>query len=200
MRVILVIFIGYIVGCFSPSYYFGKIFKNKDIRDYGSGNAGTTNALRVFGKKFGILTFIMDIVKGALAVLIGRWLMGFDGGLLAAIFVVLGHNWPVFLGFKGGKGIATSFGVLLMIHWQIGIIAFIIFIAVIALTRYVSLGSISATLFAPLALIITNRTASKNLYLTMIFLGILALYRHKENIKRLLKGEENKLGGKKDRC
>ncbi|HZK33241.1 MAG TPA: glycerol-3-phosphate 1-O-acyltransferase PlsY [Tissierellaceae bacterium] len=194
MKTILVILIGYIIGSFSPSYYFGKIFKKMDIRDYGSGNAGTTNALRVFGKKVGILTFIMDIVKGIIAVLIGRWILGFNGELLAAIFVVLGHNWPIFLDFKGGKGIATSFGVLLMIHWQIGLIAFIIFISVIVLTKYVSLGSISATLFAPLALIITNRGAPIKLHLTMIFLAALAIYRHKDNIKRLLKGEENRIG------
>lgn len=194
MKTILVILIAYLIGSLSPSYYFGKIFRNMDIRDYGSGNAGTTNALRVFGKKVGVLTFVLDIVKGVIAVLIGKWILGFNGQLLAAIFVVLGHNWPIFLNFKGGKGIATSFGILLVIHWQIGLIAFVIFITVILLSKYVSLGSITATLFSPIALMITNRTAPIKLHLTMIFLASLAIYRHKDNIKRLLKGEENKIG------
>lgn len=197
MKIILVILIGYLIGCFSPSYFFGIIFKNTDIRNHGSGNAGTTNALRVFGKKIGIITFIMDIAKGILAALIGHWLMGLNGQLLAGVFAVLGHNWPVFLGFKGGKGIATSFGVLLIIHWQTGLISLILWITIIVFTRYVSLGSISVSVAAPFILVIIDRKAPKNLYLSMIFLAVLALYRHKDNINRLLKGKENKLGNKK---
>lgn len=193
MKILLVIVIGYIIGCFSPSYFFGKIFKNLDIRDFGSGNAGTTNALRVFGKKIAILTFVMDIVKGIIAVLIGMGIMGYDGGLLAGISVVLGHNWPVFLGFKGGKGIATSFGVLLLIHWQTGLVCLVVWLATIVFSRYVSLGSISASVVAPFTLLLIDKSAPRNLYLTMIFLAILAIYRHKDNIRRLLKGEENKL-------
>ena len=197
MKTILLIFMGYIIGCFSPSYLLGRVFKDIDIRNHGSGNAGSTNALRVFGKKIGILTFLMDISKGIIAVLIGRWFLGFNGGLLGGIFVVLGHNWPVFLKFKGGKGVATSLGVLFVIHWQTGIICLIVGLIVIILTRYVSLGSISASVVAPLALIITDKTAPKNLYLTMFLLAILAIYRHKDNIKRLIRGEENKYAIKK---
>lgn len=198
MRLVIVIIIGYLIGCFSPSYFLGKLIKNKDIRNYGSGNAGTTNALRVFGKKIAALTFVMDIIKGTIAVLIGQWLMGFNGGLLASIFVVLGHNWPVFLGFKGGKGIATSFGVLIVIHWQTGVACLVIWILTIVFTRYVSLGSISASVVAPFVLLLIDRSAPKNLYLTMIFLALLAIYRHKDNIRRLFKGEENRLKKKRN--
>lgn len=197
MVTLITILMSYLIGCFSPSYFLGKIFEKKDLRDFGSGSAGSTNALRVFGKKIGILTFLMDITKGVIAVLIGRWLMGYNGGLLAGIFVVLGHNWPVFLGFKGGKGIATSLGVLLVIHWQTLIVCLVVGVAMIVFTRYVSLGSISASVVAPFALLITDRKAPRNLYLTMLFLAILAIFRHKDNIKRLIQGKENKLGNKK---
>lgn len=200
MKTILVILIAYLIGCFSPSYFLGKFLKKVDIRQHGSGNAGSTNALRVFGKKIGILTFMLDIAKGIIAVLIGRRLMGFNGELLAAIFVVLGHNWPIFLGFKGGKGIATSLGILFVLHWQTGLVCLMVGIIIIVFTKYVSLGSISASVVAPFALIITDKSADKLLYLTTAFLGVLAILRHKENIKRLVKGKENKLGNKKDRC
>lgn len=194
---VLTILISYVIGSFSPSYFLGKVLGKKDIRNYGSGSAGSTNALRVFGKKIAAVTFLMDIGKGIIAVLIGRWLVGYNGGLLAGIFVVLGHNWPIFLGFKGGKGIATSLGVLFLIHWQTGIICLIVAVSIIAFTKYVSLGSISASVVAPFALLITDRKAPRNLYLTMIFLAILAIFRHKDNIKRLIEGKENKLGNKK---
>lgn len=197
MMEVLTILISYVIGSFSPSYFLGKVLGKKDIRNYGSGSAGSTNALRVFGKKIAALTFLMDIGKGIIAVLIGRWLVGYNGGLLAGIFVVLGHNWPIFLGFKGGKGIATSLGVLFLIHWQTGIICLIVAVSIIAFTKYVSLGSISASVVAPFALVITDRKAPRNLYLTMIFLAILAIFRHKYNIKRLVEGKENKLGNKK---
>lgn len=197
MMEVLTILISYVIGSFSPSYFLGKVLGKKDIRNYGSGSAGSTNALRVFGKKIAALTFLMDIGKGIIAVLIGRWLVGYNGGLLAGIFVVLGHNWPIFLGFKGGKGIATSLGVLFLIHWQTGIICLIVAVSIIAFTKYVSLGSISASAVAPFALLITDRKAPRNLYLTMIFLAILAIFRHKDNIKRLVEGKENKLGNKK---
>lgn len=197
MKIMLVILVGYIIGCFSSSYFLGKIFKKQDIRNYGSGNAGSTNALRVFGKKIGCLTFMMDIAKGIIAVLIGKWIMGFDGGLLGGISVVLGHNWPIFLGFKGGKGVATSLGVLFIIHWQTGIICLIIGLSIIVFSKYVSLASIGASVIAPFALLIMDRKAPKNLHLTMLLLAIMAIFRHKDNIKRLIEGKENKLGNKK---
>src|SRR5690554_4139407 len=116
MKVVLTVTVSYLLGCFSSAYFLGKMAKNIDIREYGSGNAGATNALRVMGKKIGALTFILDILKGIIAVIIGNKLLGLDGKLLAGIFVVLGHNFPVFLNFKGGKGVATSLGVLMMVN------------------------------------------------------------------------------------
>lgn len=194
MKAIVTALQAYLLGCFSSAYVLGKVTKNIDIRQYGSGNAGATNAYRVLGKKIGILTFLLDILKGIIAVLIGKYLLGYNGGLLAGIFVVLGHNFPVFLNFKGGKGIATSFGVLMVTNWKIGLICFIVGIIVIIFTKYVSLGSITASVVAIILTIIFFDDLSRYYCYTIWFLGILSIIRHRSNILRLLKGEENKLG------
>lgn len=192
----VVALISYFIGNFSSAYILGKIFQKKDIRNYGSGNAGATNALRVFGKKLGGITFILDVLKGILAVYIGEKIMGYNGKLIASIFVVLGHNWPVFLKFKGGKGIATSLGVVFLLHWPTAIICTAIGVAIIIITRYVSLGSIIAAGLVPIIGSIVNRPFNMDFFITTLILAILAIYRHKDNINRLLKGEEFKLGEK----
>jgi len=194
MRIFITILLSYLIGCFSSAYFLGKVSKNIDIRNYGSGNAGATNALRILGKKMGILTFALDILKGVIAILIGKYIAGFNGSLLAGIFVVLGHDFPIFLGFKGGKGVATSFGVLLLLNWKVALMCLVMASAIIIFTKYVSLGSIAACITAPLAIVLTSDTVNKDLYLTIWFLAALTVYRHKANIFRLCRGEENKLG------
>ena len=194
MKIFVTILLSYLLGCFSSAYFLGKMSKNIDIRNYGSGNAGATNALRVLGKKMGALTFALDILKGIIAILIGRTIFGFYGSLLAGIFVVLGHNYPVFLGFKGGKGVATSFGVLLMLNWKAGLLCLLVAAIIIISTKYVSLGSIAASISAPLAMVLTLDSVNKYLYITTWILAVLSVYRHKANILRLCRGEENKLG------
>lgn len=194
MKILIIILVSYLIGCFSSAYFLGKVSKNIDIRSYGSGNAGATNALRVLGKKMGILTFVLDILKGIIAVFLGQIILGFNGGLLASIFVVLGHNFPVFLGFKGGKGVATSLGVLLVLNWPTGLICLLIGVIFIVITRYVSLGSVMASITAPIVIVLTSDSIDKLLYLTTLLLALLSIFRHKANIVRLLKGEENKLG------
>jgi glycerol-3-phosphate acyltransferase PlsY len=188
--------ISYLIGNFSSSYILGKIFQNKDIRNYGSGNAGATNALRVFGKKIGLVTFILDVFKGILAVLIGGVLLGEKGRLIAGIFVVLGHDWPVLLKFKGGKGIATSLGVILTLHWLTAVICIVTGALFIIKTRYVSLGSITAAGIAPLAGALVNRPFNREYFITILFLAILAIFKHRSNISRLINGKEFKLGQK----
>lgn len=170
--------------------------KKTDIRAYGSGNAGATNAVRVFGKKIGALAFILDVLKGVLAVYIGNRLLGYDGKLIAGFFVVVGHNWPIFLKFKGGKGIATSFGILLSIHWPTAISILLVFIIVVIISRYVSLASISAAIVAPVAVLIVKRPFDIKFFVMTSLLAILAIYRHRENIKRLLEGKEYRIGEK----
>lgn len=194
MRIFLSILIPYFIGCFSSAYFLGKTSKNIDIRNYGSGNAGATNALRVLGKKMGALTFALDIIKGIVAVLIGKALLGYDGGLLASFFVVLGHDFPVFLKFKGGKGVATSFGVLLVLNWKVGLLCLLTIVLVTLFTRYVSLGSITAAVFAPLFTVLVSKPVDKYLFITIWILAGLLILRHKANIIRLCNGEENKLG------
>lgn len=196
MDIVLTILISYLIGCFSPAYFLGKFVKNVDIRNHGSGNAGTTNALRVFGKKIAIFTFLIDISKGIIAILIGRYILGVEGSYLSGIFVVLGHNWPVFLKFKGGKGIATSLGVLFILNWKLGLICLLIGVTFIVFTKYVSLGSIMASISAPIISFIITREVNDYLFLTTLFLGVLSIFRHRANIERLLKGKENKLGAK----
>lgn len=195
MKAFLTILLSYLIGSISSAYILGKLNKNIDIRSYGSGNAGATNALRVLGKKLGAFTLILDVLKGVIASIIGMKLLGYSGMLMASIFVVIGHNWPVFLNFKGGKGVATSFGVLLVMNWKVAIICLAIAIIIVSITKYVSLGSIIAAMSAPIVMILFS-SREKYLILTTLFLGILCVYRHKSNIIRLLQGKENKLGNK----
>lgn len=193
MRIALTIIIAYLIGNFSPSYFLGKFFAKKDIREYGSGNAGTTNALRVFGKKIGILTLVLDIAKGVLAVIIGNYLLGEEGRYIGALFVVLGHNWPVLLKFKGGKGVATSVGVLLTLNWKLGLIVLALGIIIIIITKYVSLGSLLGSVFAPFISFMLLGTTRSYLFYTTLILAATSIFKHRSNIKRLIKGNENKL-------
>ena len=196
-KVIFCIIISYLLGNISGGMIFGKLLFNKDIRDYGSKNAGTTNALRVFGIKAGALTFIVDLLKSILACFIGMKLLGLNGVLLAGIFVVIGHNWPIFLNFKGGKGIASSFGFIIFLDYKIAIVAIIMFITIVVLTKYISLGSmLTTTLVLPISYIFFGY---RNIYvlLTFLFLASLSIFRHKSNIIRLVNGNENKINFKK---
>lgn len=194
MLYILSFFIAYLIGCINNAYLFTKYIKKTDIRNYGSGNAGTTNVLRVLGLKAAIPVLILDILKGVIAVLIGRLLAGNVGALISGIAVVCGHNWPAFLGFRGGKGIATSLGVVITINPIFGLFSIIIGVLIIAITRYVSLGSIIGTLsFFTINLIYWQ---SVNMMIFATILSLLAIYQHRANIKRLINGKESKIGQK----
>jgi len=167
-----------------------------DIRSYGSGNAGATNALRVFGKKVGLMVFVLDILKGILAVYIGGKILGYDGKILGGFFAVIGHMWPVFLKFRGGKGIATSFGMLLSIHWPTAIITLVGFIIVLLLSRYVSLASISACIIAPIVIALVKAPFDRKFFIAVLIIAIISIIKHRSNIRRLLDGQEYKIGEK----
>ena len=186
---------GYLLGNISFSVIVSKYYFKKDIRTYGSRNAGTTNAARVFGLKFGIIVFVFDVLKGTIAVLIGRNLMPESGMYIAALSVVLGHNWPFFLGFKGGKGIATTIGAIFVINWQITVTGLIIGAAIAAVSKYMSLASVITMMTCPFLVIIIGEYDVK-LFVLSVILTSLAIFRHKDNIRRLIKGEENKLTGR----
>lgn len=189
--------IGYLIGCFQTSYIIAKLTKKIDIREHGSGNAGTTNAIRVMGWKLGLLTFGGDILKAVLAVVILR--QYFDdslAGLVAGSLVVIGHNWPFVLKFKGGKGIASTLGLLLAYDIRIGLFAWAVAALVIWLTKYVSLGSILLVIIMPVGIALLYPGEIAPLIITTI-LAIIGIARHKANIGRLTAGNENKLGQKK---
>ncbi|ABY93254.1 MAG: Glycerol-3-phosphate acyltransferase [Caldanaerobacter subterraneus] len=194
MYAVLTAIIAYLIGCINNAYIFTKYTRNIDIRNYGSGNAGATNVLRVLGYKAAAPVFALDVLKGVIAVLIGKYLMGNTGAMIAGIAVVCGHNWPVFLKFRGGKGIATSVGVVMTVSPLLGLIALAIGVTVIVLTKYVSLGSITGSVtFVLLNAIFWNST---QIFIFSLILASLAIFQHRSNIKRLLAGTESKLGQK----
>lgn len=201
---LVAIVIGYLCGCFQSGYFVGKLC-GLDIRQYGSGNAGTTNVLRTLGKGRALLTFLGDGLKGLVPVLIVKlWIgpasPGLNSELLQLILglaIVLGHDYPFFLGFKGGKGIATTAAVMMAFDWRMGLCSFIIFVGIVASTRYVSLASVtlSAALIIEMLIFHWGRW---DLLIMIIIYAFFAIYRHRANIKRLMNGTESKLGQKVD--
>lgn len=210
---ILIAVISYLIGSISFSVIISKKMAGFDVREKGSGNAGSTNVLRTVGKKAAAITLLCDILKGVvsilLAILIGTIWKDVDKELIlqiAGIAVVIGHTFPIFFGFKGGKGVATSLGVLLMSNWQIGLICLVFALVLMALTKMVSLGSCgAAVLFPVLTLfindnytILTEGKSGRVYFVYSVILAIIVLYNHRSNIKRMLNGTENKLSfGKK---
>lgn len=180
------------MGNFSSAIIIGKIFLKKDVRDYGSGNAGATNAVRAFGAKVGLVVFLLDVLKGVLAVVIGKYIEPALGQYFAGIFVIMGHNWPAALKFKGGKGIATSIGVMLPINPVVALICVAVGLTLIALTRIVSIGSIAGVILAPVVVLVFTRPVDTKILVLTCALSAMAIFRHRSNISRLFKGEENK--------
>lgn len=195
---IIIILVSYLIGNFCAAYVIGRTVFKKDIREYGSGNAGATNALRVFGAKAGGIAFVGDALKGVLAIIIGAHIMGYDGMILAGIFVAIGHNWPVFLKFEGGKGIATTIGVVIMIKPLLALIIIIFGILIVYKTKYVSLGSLIGSIILPIITIflVLFNNADMNFLLLTLILSIMAVLKHRSNIIRLINGQERKLGNK----
>ena len=193
LNTILVIGIGYLLGSISTGVVISKMFAKTDIRKQGSGNAGTTNMLRILGRRMALYTFIGDMLKGIIAVFIGKALVGGDlGGVLGVVGAVLGHYYPLYFGFKGGKGIATSFGSLLFVFPVEALLAFAVFLILVAVTHYVSVGSIAAAFTLPALLFITR---GDNLTVCIITacIGVSVVWRHRANIGRLMNHTESKL-------
>lgn len=187
----LAFLISYLIGNISPSTLIGKR-RDIDIKKEGSGNAGTTNALRVLGKKAALITLIVDILKGTIAVLIGGLLGGSLTASIAVIGVFLGHVLPIVYGFKGGKGVATAFGALLGYNPLMAGIALLIVIISVIISRRMSVGSLVGALTFPAVSYICD----KNFLIAGTTLATIIIYKHKANIKRLLEGKEPKLGEK----
>lgn len=211
MERVLCLLMGYVFGLFQTGYLYGKM-NNIDIRNYGSGNSGTTNALRVLGKKAGLIVFAGDFLKTVSACLIARMLFRENPStdlyvLYAGLGVVLGHNFPCYLKFKGGKGIASMAGILVSMDWRVTLVCAALFLGSVILTRYVSLGSILVVTAFFIQMVVYGlrgdyRVADGNM---MEFFGVsfvlmaMAVWRHRANIRRLLSGTENKLWGNKQK-
>ena len=200
--------IAYLIGSVNFSVILSKKMAGFDVREKGSGNAGTTNMLRSVGKKAAALTLICDVLKGVIAILIAMfigWAFKVENQSLlvqiAGIAVVIGHTFPIFFGFKGGKGVATSLGILIMSNWQIGLICLVFGVLLIALTRMVSVGSCAAAvLFPVLTLFITDNyivSQGSGYFIYSIILAVIVLFNHRSNIKRIMAGKENKISFKK---
>ena len=204
---IIMAIIAYLIGSVNFSVIFSKKFAGFDVREKGSGNAGSTNMLRSVGKKAAALTLVCDVLKGVvaivIAIIVGNIIQDSNKELLlqiVGIAVVLGHTFPIFFQYKGGKGVATSLGILLMSNWQIGLICLVFALVLMALTRMVSLGSCAAAVLFPVLTLFINDhytvlTEGKqgSTYLVYsIIMAVIVLFNHRSNIKRILNGTENK--------
>lgn len=203
---IAIAIIAYAIGSINFSVIFSRKFAGFDVREKGSGNAGTTNMLRSVGKKAAIITLICDILKGVVSILIalaiGYFVKDVDKSILiqlAGFFAVFGHTFPIFFEFRGGKGVATALGVILLTNWQIGLICLVFALCLMLLTKMVSLGSIMAAILFPILTVFIheNYLASGNYIILGIALGLLVVFNHRSNLKRILEGNENKLSFKK---
>lgn len=192
VKFVILLLIAYMLGNISPSTILAKA-KGIDIKKAGSGNAGTTNALRVLGAKAAVITLVIDIGKGFLAVFIaGRFLDPMQVSF-CALAVFLGHVWPLLLKFKGGKGVATAFGALLALNWQLALICLGIVVLVVLVTRMVSLGSVTAALAFPFLAYFME----KEFLPAGICMALILIFKHRANIARILSGNESKLSFKK---
>ena len=187
--------IGYLLGCIPCGVLIAKFYGHMDIRKTGSGNSGTTNVLRTLGWAPSLLTLAGDCIKGVLAALIGRWLGGEAGMLAGGLFAVLGHDFPVFMKFKGGKGIATSLGVSLVICPVVALLLTAIVIVIVAVTRIMSAATLAVSLAYPvLTWLLLPEGANPALRIGFaVLLMILSFFCHRSNLRRLFRGEENKL-------
>lgn len=206
-QLIVITIVAYLIGSINLSIIICKLMGKGDIREHGSGNAGTTNTLRTLGKLPALVVLIFDVLKAVIAIYLGKWLITLGQAqnatipyndlamALSSVGVILGHNFPIYYGFKGGKGIATSLGVLLTIEWKIGLVCLVFALVLMLLTRMVSVGSIAAAILYPV-LVLVMGTAFENKWIYLAFslvIALMAVIRHRANIKRIFDGTENKL-------
>ena len=193
---LLILFLGYLFGSFPSGYLAGRISKGVDIRSLGSGSTGATNVLRHVGKRAAITVFLIDVFKGIISILLAKYLLLNDSWQVAiGLSTLIGHIWPVWLNWKGGKAVATGLGIFLGLSWQVGLATLGVFILVITLFRIVSLASVSAALALPLIMFLSfdNSYISLPFLLISLLAMILVIWRHRENVLRLIKGKEPRI-------
>ena len=194
---LLILFLGYLFGSFPSGYLAGRIVKGIDIRSLGSGSTGATNVLRHIGKRAAIAVFLLDVFKGVISILLAKYFLLNDSWQVAiGLSTLIGHIWPVWLNWRGGKAVATGLGIFLGLSWQVGLATLGVFILMITLFRIVSLASVSAAIALPFIMFISFKTSSISLpFLVISLLAMtLVIWRHRENILRLMKGKEPKIG------
>ena len=207
LAIVASLILSYLIGSLQPSYLLGKAIKHVDIRDYGSGNSGATNAIRVFGFKFGMVCLLIDAAKGALTILAVKLLIGpmlTSAGasvllqLCCGLCVILGHNYPFYMHFRGGKGVAASIGILLMGDWRLVLIAGIPALLVLVLSRIMSVASLSfeTLCFIGLAILCFRMDFYYGILLAAFCYPAMSFWRHRSNLVRLAHGEETRLWGK----
>ena len=192
---LLLLALGYLLGSMPNGYLAGRCLKGIDLRQCGSGSTGATNVLRNVGKGPALVVFLLDVGKGALAVLLAKsfglndWVQ-----VLAGLAALAGHIWPVWLGWKGGKAVATGLGMFLGLAWPVGLACFGLFMAVISISRIVSLSSVVAAIGLPVLMLISGGSSA---YLVVsLVASVLVLWRHRSNIERLIAGTEPRIGAK----
>jgi len=194
---LLVLFLGYLLGSFPSGYLAGRIIKGVDIRSLGSGSTGATNVLRHIGKRAAITVFLIDVLKGILSILLVKNLLLNDSWQVAmGLSTLIGHIWPVWLNWKGGKAVATGLGIFLGLSWQVGLATLGVFILMLTLFRIVSLSSVTASIALPLIMFLSFNNSDISLpFLVISLLAMtLVIWRHRDNIIRLIKGKEPKIG------
>ncbi|MCL1987448.1 MAG: glycerol-3-phosphate 1-O-acyltransferase PlsY [Firmicutes bacterium] len=199
---LLPLLIGYAFGCIQTAFIVGKVLKKIDVREHGSGNAGTSNVIRVIGKRAGLLVFICDVLKAIAAFVICAIIFSGGGsffpsslplepGLYAGLGVILGHNFPFFLKFRGGKGVASTLGVMLALDWRAALAVYLIGVCILAITRYISLTSLTMAVLFPVLLLIFSHNP-ETIIIALIMAALIFIL-HRGNIQRLLSGTERKL-------
>lgn len=184
----------YLLGSVNTGIVLSRFLYHEDIRTQGSGNAGATNMLRTYGKKMGILTFLCDFVKGCLGVVIGRLLFGLLGAYIGGLFCVMGHIFPCYYKFKGGKGVAASAGMVLMTNWKVFLVLIVIFAILVYMTKYISFGSIMGYMLYPLLLSKMQSPTDPSLSILIAFIiTIMGVFMHRQNLKRIFEGTESKI-------
>ncbi len=199
MKLVISLLLSYLIGSIPSGFLLTKFVMKKDVREYGSGNIGATNVARIMGLKAGVLVAFFDILKGYIALMVGQYILGSSVPelyiLLIAAASIAGHDWSVFLGFSGGKGVATTFGVILRLYPAAFVVYAVIWLLIVFKTRYVSLGSILGSVSLPFTVFFTGFSRI-NIYFSVL-LSLFIMYTHRANIKRLINGNENRMDPKK---
>ena len=196
-KIFFILLISYLLGSFPSGFLYAKKFKAIDLRDVGSGSTGATNVLRNVGKWPALIVFIIDVLKGFIAVKLAYLILSSNiFQVLAGLFAVAGHIWPIWLKGKGGKAVATGLGMFIALSWKVGLASFGTFLIVISLSKIVSLSSITASLLLPIYMFIYIGTFNHPFTIFSLIVAIIVIWKHRSNISRILKGEEPKISKK----